>query len=125
MCHQTVGLVARHLEENGIPTVIIGTARDIIEHCGVARFVFSDFPLGSPCGQPLDAEMQRHIVGLGLDLLESAKQPRTTLETKIAWPGGEDWKKSVFTVEQPFLSEKAVANWEVRKQRYRDQKKNA
>ncbi len=50
VCHQTVSLVARHLEENGVPTVIMGTARDIVEHCGVARLVFSDFPLGSPCG---------------------------------------------------------------------------
>ena len=31
MCHQTVSLVARHLEENGIPTVIIGAALDLLE----------------------------------------------------------------------------------------------
>jgi D-proline reductase (dithiol) PrdB len=123
MCHQTVSLVARHLEENGIPTVIIGAARDIVEHCGVPRFVYTDFPLGSPCGQPFDAEMQQTIVGMALDLLESASEPRTTVEAGIAWPGGEEWKKTVFTIEQPFLSEEAVANWEARKQRYRDQKK--
>ena len=32
MCHQTVSLVARHLEANGIPTVIVGCAKDIVEH---------------------------------------------------------------------------------------------
>ena len=26
MCHQTVSLVARHLEENGIPTVVVANA---------------------------------------------------------------------------------------------------
>jgi len=26
VCHQTVGLVARHLEASGIPTVIMGAA---------------------------------------------------------------------------------------------------
>jgi len=40
-----VSLVARHLEASGIPTVIMGCARDIVEHCGVPRFLFSDFPL--------------------------------------------------------------------------------
>jgi D-proline reductase (dithiol) PrdB len=38
VCHQTVSLVARHLETNGIPTVIVGSALDIVEHCGVPRF---------------------------------------------------------------------------------------
>ena len=67
-----MSLVARHLEENGIPTVVIGSARDIVEECGVARFLFSDFPLGNPCGVPYDREMQRDIVGFALDLLEGA-----------------------------------------------------
>ena len=35
MCHQTVSLVARHLEASGIPTVVVGCARDIVEECGV------------------------------------------------------------------------------------------
>ena len=122
MCHQTVGLVARHLEENGIPTVIIGGARDITEHCGVPRFVFTDCPLGSPCGEPFNVDMQGSIVGMALDLLEMADGPRATVESSIPWPGGEDWKKTVFTPEQPMLTPEAMKNWEVRKQRYRDQK---
>ncbi len=120
-----MSLVARHLEANGIPTVIIGAARDIVEHCGVARFVFVDFPLGSPCGEPGDVAMQRGIVAMALDLLESATGPRTTLQAPLAWPHGEAWKETVFTAEQPFLSEAQVANWEARKQRYRDQKAEA
>jgi hypothetical protein len=67
-----VSLVARHLEENGLPTVVMGSARDVVEECGVARFVFTDFPLGNPCGKPGDAQMQRSIVGTGLDMLERA-----------------------------------------------------
>ena len=55
MCHQTVSLAARHLEANGIPTVVIGSARDIVEECGVARFLFSDFPLGNGAGKPREA----------------------------------------------------------------------
>ena len=32
VCHQTVSLVARHLEANGIATVVMGCAKDIVEH---------------------------------------------------------------------------------------------
>ena len=51
VCHQTVSLAARMLEENGIATVVMGCAKDIVEHVGVPRFLFSDFPLGN-CRRP-------------------------------------------------------------------------
>ncbi|MDP6690850.1 MAG: hypothetical protein QF384_15250 [Alphaproteobacteria bacterium] len=120
-----MSLVARHLEENGIPTVIIGAARDIVEHCGVPRFVFVDFPLGSPCGEPFDSDMQSRIVGAALDLLETATAPRSTVTMPLVWSKGEAWKDTVFTADQPFLSADQVENWEARKQRYRDQKTKA
>ncbi len=99
MCHQTVSLVARHLEENGIPTVIMGSARDIVEECGVPRFVFTDFPLGNPCGKPWDAGMQRSIVGTALDLLAAAWMPRITIQTPFQWEN-EDWRKAFMLVDE-------------------------
>lgn len=93
MCHQTVGLVARHLEASGIPTVIIGSARDIVEHCGVPRFLFSDFPLGNPCGHPWDPAMQEETVRLALGLLQSAAGPRTTVRSPFAWKGDAGWRE--------------------------------
>jgi D-proline reductase (dithiol) PrdB len=87
-----VSLVARHLEENGIATVVVGSARDIVEQCGVTRFLFSDFPLGNPCGRPGDRAMQRAIVGHALDLLESATVPRTTVQTPFVWSEDPSWK---------------------------------
>jgi D-proline reductase (dithiol) PrdB len=87
-----VSLVSRHLEANRIPTVVIGAARDVVEECGVARFLFSDFPLGNPCGKPYDVEMQRAIVGYALDLLETARLPRTTVQTPFRWSEDESWK---------------------------------
>jgi D-proline reductase (dithiol) PrdB len=88
-----VSLVARHLEENGIPTVILGCARDIVEQCGVPRFVFSDFPLGNPCGRPFDTQMQKSIVGLALDVLESSIAPRTTVQTPFVWDLNNSWRQ--------------------------------
>lgn len=94
-----MSLVSRQLEANGIPTVVIGSARDIVEECGVARFVFSDFPLGNPCGRPYDAAMQRAIVGIALDLLESARFPRTTVTTPFRWSDDESWKQNYARID--------------------------
>ena len=99
MCHQTVSLVARHLEAHGIPTVIFGCARDIVEHCGVPRFVFSDFPLGNPCGRPFDRDMQRCILELGLRVLESAPAARTTVQTPFRWSDDHSWKQDYLSLD--------------------------
>jgi D-proline reductase (dithiol) PrdB len=85
VCHQTVSLVGRHLEANGIPTVIIGSALDVVEHCGVPRFYFTDFPLGNPCGHPWQPDMQREIVRQALTVFETAKTPRTTIKAPHSW----------------------------------------
>ena len=100
MCHQTVSLVARYLESEGIPTVIMGSARDIVEECGVPRFVFTDFPLGNPCGKPYDEPMQRAIVGYGLDLLETARAPRTTVQTPFTWDEAGEWRGNFMRVDE-------------------------
>jgi hypothetical protein len=93
VCHQTVSLVARHLEANGISTVIIGSALDVVEHCGVPRFYFTDFPLGNPCGHPWAPDMQREIVRQALDLFATAKIPRTTVRAPFAWKeDGAIWR---------------------------------
>jgi hypothetical protein len=113
-----VALAARHLEASGIPTVVFGCARDIVEHCGVPRFVWSDFPLGNPTGRPWDPAMQRAIVGLGLDLLESAQAP-STVATPYSWGPDETWKVKCFTKERPFLTVDATEKWLRRKEAYR------
>jgi hypothetical protein len=94
-----VSLVSRHLESNGIPTLVIGSAKDVVEECGVARFVFSDFPLGNPCGKPYDVAMQRAIVGIALGVLESARFPRTTVQTPFRWSDDESWKENYARVD--------------------------
>jgi hypothetical protein len=114
-----VSLVARHLEANGIPTVVIATARDIVEYCGVPRLLFVDFPLGNPCGVPFDAGMQAQILDMALDLLVTAEAPRTTVVAPLTWPEGERWKETIFTEKQPFLEGEAYDNWMEAKARYR------
>jgi hypothetical protein len=93
VCHQTVSLVARELEAHGIATVIMGCAKDIVEHCGVPRFVFSDFPLGNSAGRPHDVESQRRTLDLALRLLEAAPAARTTVQSPLRWSGDPTWKR--------------------------------
>jgi D-proline reductase (dithiol) PrdB len=87
-----VSLAARHLEASGLPTVVMGCAKDIVEHCGVPRFLFSDFPLGNSAGRPLDAESQAATLDLALRVLESAPAARTTVQSPQRWQDDASWK---------------------------------
>jgi len=87
-----VSLVARHLEANGIPTVIMGCAKDIVEHCGVPRFLFNDFPLGNSAGRPFDVESQALTLELALRVLETAPAARTTVQSPLRWQEDASWK---------------------------------
>jgi hypothetical protein len=92
-------LAARHLEANGIATVILGSARDIVEHCGVPRFVFSDFPLGNSAGKPNDPVSQRETLALAIEVLATARGPRTTLQSTQSWSDAQNWKQEFFSIE--------------------------
>jgi D-proline reductase (dithiol) PrdB len=92
VCHQTLSLVARELEAAGIATVLLGAAKDIVEHVGVPRLLFSDFPLGNAAGRPHDPAAQRQTLELALHLLETATAPRTTVRSPQRWSESADWK---------------------------------
>lgn len=111
-----MSLTARHLEAAGIPTVVLGCAKDIVESAGVARFVFSDFPLGNSCGKPFETEMQRAILATALDLLDSAKAPRTTVQTPFRWAGDAAWKRDFYRLDMtPEQIERARAEMDTQK----------
>jgi hypothetical protein len=93
VCHQTAGLVARHLEANGISTVVMGCAKDIVEHAGVPRFLFSDFPLGNSAGKPHDPQSQAFTLELALRVLESAPGSQTTVQSPLRWSKDASWKR--------------------------------
>lgn len=100
ICHQSVSLIARHLEANGIATVVMGCAKDIVEHCGVPRLLFSDFPLGNGAGRPHDAPSQAFTLELALRLLESAPGPRTTMQSPLCWSENAEWKLDYCNAER-------------------------
>jgi len=100
VCHQTCSLTARHLEANGIPTVLMGCAKDIVEHAAVPRFLFSDFPLGNSAGKPHDVASQDQTLEHALRLLESAVGPQTTMQSPIRWNEDGKWKLDYLNLEQ-------------------------
>ena len=93
VCHQTVSLVARHLEAGGIPTVVMGCAKDIVEHVAVPRFLFSDFPLGNSAGKPHDSASQAFTLELALRVLDCAPGPQTTVQSPLRWSEDFSWKR--------------------------------
>jgi hypothetical protein len=57
-----VCLVARHLEANGLPTLVLGSAYDILIAGRPPRAAFVDYPLGHSAGKPFDASDQHAVV---------------------------------------------------------------
>ena len=125
-----MSLVARHLESEGISTVVIGSARDIVEECGVPRFLFVDFPLGNPCGKPWDIPMQQALIGSAFDLLEKSWQPRTTVQADFAWTsdGNDFWRNRYMQVDDSnrgALSEAGHNRRELQRQRKKQKNKKS
>ncbi len=113
-----MSLVARDLEAAGIPTVILGAAKDIVETVGVPRFVFSDVPLGNSAGLPNDPDSQRLALAYAMTALEIAPGPRTTIQTPITWPDDPHlWKRDLMNLSglDPEQAKKAREDFQKQK----------
>ena len=103
---------------------MVGSARDIVEECGVARFLFVDFPLGNAAGKPYDVAMQRGIAELALDVLEKAFAPRTTVQAPLVWDDGDDgWRERFMHVGDDNRAALAAAGAERRRQQEQARKR--
>jgi hypothetical protein len=79
VCHGSVGLVARALEEQGIPTVsvFIRAFRHRAIALQVPRVLVTPHLMGRTIGPVGDAERQRDVVSAALRLLAHADSPAT------------------------------------------------
>jgi D-proline reductase (dithiol) PrdB len=100
ICHQSQSLLARYLEAAGMPTVIMGAAKDIVEYCGVPRLLFSDFPLGNAAALPNHVQSQDSNFELALRLLEGAPVSRTTVQSPLVWATDPTWKLDYSNLEK-------------------------
>jgi hypothetical protein len=88
-----VCLVARHLEANGIATMCLGSALDILESGGPPRATFVDYPLGHSAGRPFDQADQLAIVRTALHGLESMRQPGEIRVLPHRWDELGEWRR--------------------------------
>jgi len=91
-----VGLIARHAEQAGIPTLCMGSALDILREVNPPRIAFVDFPLGHTAGKPNDPEMQRDLLVQALDAFRSMKEPGSIKMLNFRWSESDEWKQTAF-----------------------------
>jgi D-proline reductase (dithiol) PrdB len=94
LCHQSIGLVARALELDGIPTMTLAVVKDVIESVRAPRVALYDGQPGTISGQPNWPEHQRRILDEALRLIEPMDQAGTrklvvALETALEKSRGE------------------------------------
>ena len=84
----------------------MGCARDIVEHVGVPRFFYSEFPLGHSAGKPHDENSQRQTLAGALRLFATTTHPRTTMKSDQIWSQDDSWEKDFLNIQR--LSEKEI-----------------
>jgi hypothetical protein len=75
-----VGLLARAVEEAGIPTVTMSSAFDITSLVKPPRTFFVNYPLGHETGKPFDRQNQLAILKDALGGAKDIKEPGTIVE---------------------------------------------
>jgi len=92
-------LTARHLEENGVATVIIGSALDIVEHAQAPRYLHNDMPLGNPLGHPYQESEQLASIKAALEMVVDNDGP-SIVRSELRWHKGERWKENYMRVDE-------------------------
>ncbi len=87
-----MGLIARHLEAAGTPTVSLTSAHDITTAGNPPRALFVDYPLGHTTGRPFDPGDQDEITRAALAGLETIEKPGVIVDLERRWSDDEDWK---------------------------------
>ena len=88
MCHQTVCLVARHFEELGLPTLILGSGLDIMQAGKPPRAKFVNYPLGFESGRFQDKQDQFDVVAqalMGFDTMTAPGIEPMSFEWSAGW----------------------------------------
>ncbi len=94
LCHQTLGIVARTIEQSGIPTIMIAVDTKITERVRPPRTAYYNGEFGSVAGQPNWSEYQLRVLDETLRLTETFDQPGSRklsveLESKVEAARGE------------------------------------
>jgi D-proline reductase (dithiol) PrdB len=94
LCHQSIGLVARALELEGVPTMTLAVVKDVVDSVRPPRVALYGGEPGSVSGLPNFPEHQRRILDEALRLIEPMDQAGirklvVALETAVQKSRGE------------------------------------
>jgi D-proline reductase (dithiol) PrdB len=94
LCHQSVSLIARAVEQAGISTMTLAVDKEVVQSVRPPRAAFYEGNFGSVAGLPNWPEHQRRVLDEALRLLEPMDQPAirkltVALETQVEEARGE------------------------------------
>lgn len=94
LCHQTMGLLARAIEQQNIPTMMLAVDRKLADKVRPPRTAFYDGEFGSVAGKPNSKEYQLRVLDESLRWIETLDQPvvrklAVELETEVEIARGE------------------------------------
>ncbi len=75
LCHQTLGIIARHIEESGIPTMMLAVDTKMTDKIRPPRTAYYNGEFGSVAGKPNFREHQLRILDEALRWTETFDQP--------------------------------------------------
>jgi len=94
LCHQTLGIIARGIEQSGIPTIMISVDRKVTDMVRPPRTAYYTGDFGSVAGKPSWREYQLRILDETLRGMETFDQPGSrklavAIETQVEAARGE------------------------------------
>lgn len=94
LCHQTLGILARGIEQTGIPTIVLSVDKLVSENVRAPRTAYYIGEFGSVAGAPNWPEHQLRILDESLRWIETFDQPgmrklAVEIETQVEAARGE------------------------------------
>lgn len=105
-----MGLIARLLEANGIPTLSMTSALDITRAAWPPRAAFLDFPLGHTAGRPDSAKLNVDIMRDTLGAFETLTEPGSVAQLRFRWSHTDAWKDTEYLPERDTNGEPAYVD---------------
>jgi hypothetical protein len=81
-----VPVLARRIEDAGIPTVVVTMMPATAQQVLAPRIVGVEFPFGHPFGLPGDRALQRRVLATALTVLAGATASGTRVDIDVDWP---------------------------------------
>jgi D-proline reductase (dithiol) PrdB len=75
LCHQTLGIVARTIEQTGIPTMMISVDRSVTDRVRPPRTAYYAGEFGAVVGKPNWMEYQKRVLDESIRWIETFDQP--------------------------------------------------